>query len=157
MREHLRAALGGAAAGALATIPMSAVMLAAEKAGLMGKQPPELVAEKGFAVAGAQPSEPVKKATAVAVHFGFGAVAGALFGLLSRRNTSDGSPIARGIGYGLAVYTASYAGWIPAAGIMPAPPDDRPGRQPSLIAAHVVFGAVLAALIDVLIPEKPLV
>lgn len=154
MNQDLRAALGGAVAGAVATIPMSAVMLAADAAGLMGKYPPQLIVEKGLAASGANADEGVKRTTAIAAHFGFGAAAGALFGLLYHRMKSPEPPIARGIGYGIAVYTASYAGWIPAANIMPLPPDDRPGRQPSMIAAHVVFGAALAGLTDLLVAQK---
>ncbi|MDQ6886224.1 MAG: hypothetical protein M3068_02905 [Gemmatimonadota bacterium] len=107
MSEYLCAALGGAAAAAIATLPMSAVMLTADKVGLIGTQPPELVVEKSLAAAGAEPSEPVKTTTAVTVHFGFGAAAGAPFGVIYSRMTPQGPPIARGIGYGLAVYTAS--------------------------------------------------
>ncbi len=155
MNKDLRGTLGGAVAGVVATLPMSAVMFAAKKAGLMGEYPPQLVAQKALAVAGAQPSEGEKTTAAVAAHLGFGAVAGALFGPLYRRTQSLAPPVVLGIGYGLAVYAASYAGWIPAADIMPAPPDDRPGRQPSMIVAHVVFGAALAELVDVFVAQKP--
>ena len=47
------------------------------------------------------------------------------------------SETVQGIGFGLLVYTVSYAGFIPALNILPSPPDDRPGRQPAMIAAHV--------------------
>ena len=40
----------------------------------------------------------------------------------------------------------SYSGWLPALHLMPPPEQDRPGRQPSMVAAHVVYGAVLGAL-----------
>ena len=154
MHDDLRAALGGAVAGTVATIPMSAVMLAADRAGLMGRQPPEVIATMGLQAAGGHPSETTKRASALAVHFGFGAGAGALFGVLYRHTESLGPPIARGIGFGLVVYTVSYAGWIPALDIMPSPPNDRPGRPSSMIAAHVVFGAALAVLVDWLVARK---
>lgn len=154
MNKDLRATLGGAVAGVIATLPMSAVMFAAKKAGLMGEYPPEIIAQKGLAAAGAHPSKDETTTAAFAAHFGFAAATGALFGLLYRRTQSLGPPVERGIGYGLAVYAASYAGWIPAADIMPPPGDDRPGRQPSLIVAHVVFGAALAALVDAFVAQK---
>lgn len=152
MTYGVDAALKGAAAGAVATIPMSAVMLAADRAGLMGKHPPEIIAEKTLDAAGVPPTETAKTTTAVTGHFAFGAAAGALFGLLQHRSGSPGLPIARGIGYGLALYTVSYAGWIPAMNIMPSPTHDRPGRQSSMIAAHVVFGAALAVLVGLRVP-----
>lgn len=153
MHDQLRAALGGAVAGAVATVPMSVVMLAAERVGLMGAQPPALIAEEGLERAGVRPSAPATAATATVLHFAFGAGAGALFGLGHGRGASSGPPFARGIGYGLLVYAASYAGWVPAVGIMPAPTQDRPGRQPAMIAAHVVFGAALAVLVGALVPR----
>lgn len=154
MNKDLRATLGGAVAGVAATLPMSAVMFAAKKAGLMGKYPTELIAQKGLVAAGVQPSQGKTTTAALVAHFGFGAATGALFGLLYRRTQSLGPPVVRGIGYGLAVYTASYAGWIPAADIMPPPTADRPGRQPSMIVAHMVFGAALAELVDGFVAQK---
>jgi hypothetical protein len=147
MNREARAAWDGALAGAIATIPMSAVMYAAEVAGLMGEYPPEIIAEQGLAAVGVREGEDVNDAAATVAHLGFGAAAGALFGLLRRRVRLPISPVAQGIGYGLLVYAASYDGWIPAIHIMPAPENDRPGRQPSMAAAHVVYGAVLAALL----------
>lgn len=155
MNQDLRAALGGAAAGAIATVPMSAAMLIAREAGQMGRYPPEIIADKALHTAGAQPSGTEKDATALFAHFAFGAAAGALFGLMYHRANASGTPLVAGIGYGLAVYATSYAGWIPAADIMPSPTHDRPGRQPSMATAHVVFGAALAALVPMLVPQVP--
>lgn len=149
MSRDLDAALHGAAAGAIATLPMSAVMLLAARAGLMGEYPPKTITEQAFEAAGIEPNEDVNDAAATVAHLGFGASAGALFGLLRRRIGMRGSPVAQGIGYGLLVYAANYNGWIPAIHLMPPPEDDRPrGRPPSMIVAHVVYGAVLGALAD---------
>ncbi|CAN5725232.1 hypothetical protein BH23GEM3_BH23GEM3_25740 [soil metagenome] len=148
MHPNLSAALHGAAAGTVATLPMSVVMLAAQAAGLMGKEPPKLVAEKAFEAVGVRPSETVDNVATSVAHLGFGFVAGALFGLLRHRVELPLPPVAQGIAYGLLVYTVSYEGWIPALHIMPWPRNDRPGRQPSMVAAHIVFGAVLGALAD---------
>jgi len=41
----------------------------------------------------------------------------------------------------------NYAGWIPKVGIMPPPSRDRMGRPTSMILAHVVYGATLAAIL----------
>ncbi len=146
MSRAVSAAWNGALAGAIATVPMSAVMFAAKQLGLMGQYPPEIIAEKSLDAAGIHQGEDVNDAVATAAHLGFGASAGALFGLLHRRMELPVPPVVQGIGYGLLVYSVSYNGWIPAIHIMPAPEDDRPGRQPSMIAAHVVYGAVLGQL-----------
>jgi hypothetical protein len=145
----LHSALDGALAGAAATLPMSAVMAAADSAGLMGKQPPEVIVEKGMHRSGIHASEPAEDTVTLAAHFGFGAAAGALFGLLNRGVAHRRSIwVAEGIAFGLVVYAVSYKGWIPALNILPQPEHDRPGRQPSMIAAHVVFGAALGALLS---------
>lgn len=149
-----RAALGGTVAGAVAAFPMGAVMLAADAAGLMGRQPPALIVEQGLTTAGADASAGVTTTSAVVAHVAFGAAVGALYGLVSTRDVSRHPVIARGVAYGLMVYTASYVGWIPALRILPSPPHDRPGRQASMIAAHVVFGAALAALLPVFVPRR---
>lgn len=146
MNPNLSAALHGAMSGAAATLPMTAVMLAAQSAGLMGKQPPELIAENAFEAAGVRPSERVSNIAGSAAHIAFGMAAGAIFELLHRRLDLPVPPVVRGIGYGLLVYTVSYEGWVPALTVMPSPEHDRPGRQPSMVAAHIVYGATLGAL-----------
>lgn len=147
MTRDLDAALTGALAGAAATLPVSALMYAAREAGLMGEHPPEIIAEKSLDSLGVHEGGDANDAAATVAHLGFGASAGALFGLLLGRTELPVPAVAQGIGYGLLVYAASYDGWIPALHVMPAPGDDRPGRQPSMVAAHVVYGAVLGMLL----------
>ena len=147
MNEDLHAALNGALAGAAATLAMSGVMLAAQSVGLMGEHPPEIMAKKAMRTVGIAPREPATDVVATAAHLAFGAGAGALLGVMRERVDLPGSPTMQGIGYGLFVYTVSYTGWIPVIHIMPPPQHDRPGRQPSMIAAHVVYGTVLGKLL----------
>lgn len=140
----------GAVAGTAATLPMSLLMLVAQKAGLMGKQPPEKITEAALDEAVEEPvdeavDEPVQDILATINHFAFGAAAGALFGIVRRDNVPV---IAQGIAFGLTVWTVSYKGWVPALDIMPPAERDRSGRPESMIAAHVVFGGVLGALVD---------
>lgn len=147
LTDAWNAAQRGAMAGAMATVPMSAVMLAAGKLGLMGRQPPKAVAEKGLEAAGVQPDEEVKDTLASLSHIVFGAAAGAAYGFLHRQFGRRRWSATKGIGYGLLVYLVSYEGWIPAFHILPPPEADRSGRQLSMIAAHVVYGGVLGALV----------
>jgi hypothetical protein len=124
-------------------------MAAAKKAGLMGRLPPEKVTESALAAAGqGDLPKPVRRATSLAAHFAFGTAAGAAFAIAHRRLRPPSSPIATGVLFGGLVWLVSYAGWIPALGIMPPPGRDRPGRPTSMLLAHGVFGAVLGALVE---------
>jgi hypothetical protein len=134
----------GAAAGAVATAAMSAVMLAAGRAGLMGRQPPEAIVRRAGALTGGEPRGRLADALAALAHLAFGVGTGAMYALLPRTTR----PVLRGVVVGEAVYAVSYAGWVPALGALPRPDRDRSPRQASMAAAHVVYGAVLGALDD---------
>jgi hypothetical protein len=45
------------------------------------------------------------------------------------------------------VWGASYAGSIPAVGILPPPDDDRTDRQRTMVIAHWIFGAVVGIVV----------
>ena len=150
-----RQLLRGSLAGTVATLPMSAVMLLAGRLGLMGRQPPKKITEASLEAADAPvPDEPTRNVLASIAHFGFGAAAGALFAVLHRRLRLPGPAAGHGMAYGLAVWAASYKGWVPALGILPPPEHDRPGRVRTLILSHLVFGAALAALDARLRPSR---
>ncbi len=151
-----RAVVRGTGAGLLATVAMSGAMLALQKLGAMGRMPPQIITDNALAAAGAknETPRPVEKAAGVLLHFGFGAVAAALFELARTEKTRRTSwfrstpakrpPYAAGIAFGGLVWTVSYMGWVPALGIMPPAHRDRPGRPLAMILAHVVYGASLA-------------
>jgi hypothetical protein len=148
MAGTLDVLLKGAAAGGVATLPMSGVMLAAGRAGLMGRQPPEAITDAALDAVGVErPSETVEKSAAATAHLAFGVAMGAAFALIEHRFRPRRAPVADGIVFALAVWALSYKGWVPALGIMPPPEEDRPGRPQSMIAAHVVYGAALGALL----------
>ncbi len=137
----------GAAAGAIGTVPMSAVMLIGQRLGWMNDQPPKALTEEGLRLAGVRDevSEGAIDALAVASHLGFGAASGALFDLLQRA-IPEASPLPLGIAFGLGVWAASYRGWIPAMGSLPLE-QRRGGRGTAvMIAAHAVYGATIGAL-----------
>lgn len=80
-------------------------------------------------------------ATITASHFAYGAATGALYPLVAARS---GGSVAGGAIFGIALWTASYLGWIPLAGLMP-PATKEPARRNALmLAAHVVWGMSLA-------------
>lgn len=77
------------------------------------------------------------------MHFGYGAGCGAVFGLAAPRFQTRGARGLVGLGFGAAVWAASYAAWIPALGLMPTPPKDQPLRPTVMVLAHLIFGALL--------------
>ncbi len=133
----------GAMAGVLATMPMSLVMQAAQRAGLLGKHPPRAITEKAMHAAGVHPSSGAVKTMSTANHFLIGAGLGGVFGVLSRTVP----PLRTGIGgmvFGLSVWGASYEKLIPSLGLLPPASRDQPGRPLAMAGAHMVFGAALA-------------
>lgn len=137
-RCHGAAALEGAIAGAFATLPMSAATRAFQRAGGLGEPPPRTIVREALARAGAPRSRRGVEAAAWVAHLGFGASVGALYGL------ADPWPgVGRATLAALGVWAASYAGWVPALGLLPPATRDRPGRPAAMIAAHVVFGVAL--------------
>jgi hypothetical protein len=137
----------GAGAGALATLPMTMVMIGAQRAGLLGEPPPAKITDALLDALPGDESSSERRMWTGLTHVGFGAATGAVFALLG----PGGWPAARaalaGVGFGTAVWAISYAGWVPRFGIMPPPHQDRPGRPASMIAAHWVFGAALGLLL----------
>jgi uncharacterized protein DUF6789 len=144
MRGVIGTLFEGGIAGFVATGTMSAVMLAGEKIGLLGDHPPEILSEHLLHVVGINRKKEGKQdVLAVALHFGFGASMGAVFGLLRRTLHPPIPAPLPGIGFATLVWAVSYKGWIPALGILPPPEHDRPGRPQVMVAAHWVYGATL--------------
>jgi hypothetical protein len=127
----------GAVAGTVATGAMSALMLALREQ--LGEQPPDAIVKSAADIVDADPTESEADALATVLHVGFGASIGGAYALLPR----VGPPVVRGVATALAVYAVSYQGWLPALGILPPATRDRPARPAVMIAAHVVYGAVL--------------
>lgn len=83
------------------------------------------------------------------VHFGYGAAAGVLYGLV-RERVHPRSPAALGAFCGLALWAMSYEGWLPSAGILEATTERPPRAWPVPILAHLVYGSATALAYDVL-------
>lgn len=131
-----------ATGGAVATVAMSAVMIAGDRTGFMGEQPPTAVTRFVLGEAGVDRTSATVSRVAPLAHLAFGALGGAVFGML--RRLLPGVPGGLlGVTFGLAVWGVSYKGWIPALGILPSPEDDRPGRPVVMVVAHVVYGLIL--------------
>jgi len=142
--------LVGAAAGVIATIPMTFVMeelhriLPREHDGPL---PPREVTEglyEHFTDAEEAEEEDVQRLTFL-LHYSFGGAAGALFPIVAPRRVP--AAVAAGVVYGLAVWTGSYLGLLPAMGVRHHAKHDPSGRTTMMIAAHVVWGATLGLVL----------
>lgn len=136
----------GFGAGAVATVGMSALMFAGRRTGLLGRMPPEKITSRALNALGVERSRREQDAAAAVLHVGFGAMAGALFAPALRALRLPLSPMLQGAAFGTLVWAVSYAGWIPALGIMPPPSRDRPRRPEVMLAAHWVYGGLLGWL-----------
>ena len=141
--------LRGAAAGLLATLPMTLFMqgvwtqLPRRE---MHPLPPRQITRRLLRRSGVQGQVNYRNETALTLllHFLFGAGAGALYGMLDENLPGDDA--VKGTAAGMAVWTGSYLGWIPALGILP-PATRHPWRLNLLmIVAHFVWGFSLAVL-----------
>jgi NAD(P)-dependent dehydrogenase (short-subunit alcohol dehydrogenase family) len=154
MKPVLLRIASGMIAGLVATVAMSLVVAGGKKLGLLGEPPPRRIVRRLVTrLTWRRPRGPVLDASALAAHLAFGASLGAIYGLLPARTHSALS----GSTFGAAAWGVNYAGWLPKAGLMPRPSRDRPGRPATMLAAHLVFGRVLAAAFGAVYrPERPL-
>lgn len=135
----------GALAGLAGTVAMTAAMRAMFRA--LPEQdryplPPRLITDRVVGPTGLMDAmdEPERRDLTLALHYGYGAAAGALYPTVAQR--IGGPAAATGIGYGLAVWGASYLGWIPALHILTPATRHPRARNTLMLAAHVVWGAV---------------
>ncbi len=145
--------LKGALAGWLATAPMTLAMTAMHRA--LPRQeryplPPKRITMKLADEIGLKEhlGEGEKNALTMLAHFDYGAAMGAIYSPLAER--LPGPAVAKGIGFGLAVWTVSYLGLLPAAGILRPATEHPPRRNALMIAAHVVWGASLGLMFEAL-------
>ena len=136
----------GAVAGLVATVPMTIFMRSAwrmlprrEKYPL----PPRLITRRLTKETGIDPKLDADQLTwlTLTLHFLFGAAAGSVYGVIEPRVPLDET--VKGSLMGVAVWSGSYLGWIPAFHILP-PATEHPWRRNVLmIVAHLVWGIAL--------------
>ncbi|MBB5295557.1 DUF1440 domain-containing protein [Deinococcus metallilatus] len=148
MNPFLKSALAGCAA----TLPMSVWMLAAQHFLLPRREryplPPEQITEHAAEAAGLDAvaeNEPVLKAATVLNHFAYGAATGALYAPLREL---PGSPVLKGMGLGLGVWTGSYLGLLPATGLLSSATEHPARRNALMIAAHLIWGGCTGVLAE---------
>jgi uncharacterized membrane protein YagU involved in acid resistance len=86
---------------------------------------------------------------AMATHLGYSVITGATYGLIRRKADGVPAPLTGAL-FGLAVWGASFEGWMPALGIKQRT-TERPMEQwPMPIMGHLIFGAATALAYEAL-------
>ena len=149
-----------AVAGFVATVPMTIAMQilhrfpAPERDSLPPEQITEVIVEKAADQVGAQETldRPQLQALTLVTHFGFGAAAGGLYGLISPHVKTH--PALKGAAWGMTVWTLSYLGWLPATHILAPATQTAARRNFLMIFAHLVWGVSTALLTEKLAAEE---
>lgn len=135
----------GMAAGCAATAPMTVAMYAIEtllprEDRLPSLKEPALISRQVFDAADLRDdiSRDQEEALIWLGHFAYGATCGAIYG------AAVGGPkrhsLISGAVLGLAVWGLSYAGWLPAAGLLRFPTRRPADRSAELVLSHLVWG-----------------
>ncbi|MEX2168719.1 MAG: DUF1440 domain-containing protein [Pirellulales bacterium] len=145
--ETFTSAMHGAIAGLFATVPMTVVMKGIRQQlpfWQRGRLPPEQItmemAEKIDIAKDLDRDE--RKALTLAGHFGYGAMSGSAYGAFAEQVRLP--PMLGGAGFGLAVWAASYLGWLPVAGVRRSATQEPAGTNLMMIASHLVWGITTA-------------
>jgi len=124
----------GVAAGTIATVLMTALLVAAPA--FAGARVPEIAARAATALR----ARPLLVLVAFVLHFGYGALAGALFAAGAERVN-----VASGLFFGLALWGVAVAVYAPLIGL-----GFVTSHEPALavlaLPAHLLYGATLGAL-----------
>jgi len=135
-----RRALRGAAAGCAGTALMTPIQFAGATKAARHAPPIEITRGLHRALPWRQPPVRELQARGLALHAAFGAVAGAVYGIVAPARAR----LATGLGYAAFLYSGSYFGYAPILGLHPAAHRDNRRRQLANAVAHVVYGATLA-------------
>ncbi len=142
--------LSGAAAGFMATVPMSVVMKAVQLLLPWWQHyalPPSRITKRVARRLGLEEYVDDRREHLVltlAAHFGYGSAAGSLYPLLTHKIPLP--PLLKGMGYGLLVWLGGYMGWLPAMRILPSVIERPVGRNILNITAHLTWGGVVGIL-----------
>lgn len=148
-RNLLELGVRGGLAGFGATIPMTAFMLLAHRLLPQWEQyalPPQRITDKLAQRAGLRKHIDKRQLMlgTLASHFGYGTTMGVIYRLATGRLRQ--APLL-GPAFGLAVWAASYLGWLPAFDILPPATKVPPKRAWLVVVAHLVWGASAGALL----------
>jgi uncharacterized membrane protein YagU involved in acid resistance len=134
----------GPLAGAAATVPMTGVIYAAKAAGMLYMPPPAQITANAEAKSGATAdSQAGFTASWLAAHFGFGAAMGLAYE--AARPLLPSPSWLGGMLFGAGVWAVSYLKVLPSLGLYPPPQQDSNARTATMVVAHLVYGAAVAA------------
>jgi hypothetical protein len=143
MNQRLSDAMLGAVAGVIGASCMTLLRMVAHRAGLIDQMVPQAVEQALERKAEARPPAGGSRAADQALHLGYGAVMGALYGAVVDRPA--GAPRAgRALSYGVAQWAFGAMVLLPGLGI--ARPAWRKGMTENAVdlAAHVTYSAITA-------------
>lgn len=139
----------GLLSGSVATLAMSGIMLNGQRIGLLGKQPPRHVSDAILdRLFGSAPGEQPRRWMTAVVHLGIGAGAGGLHQVGRRMAARPQPAVLWGGAAGAILWALAYWVVAPVVGLLPPPDRDRPGRPQVMLASHVLWGGLSAALGD---------
>jgi hypothetical protein len=152
MQQRLWTVLEGAAGGAAGTFLLTqALKLEPRLPEALRSDPPsgdpaEFIVERAERLAGRRLPERAHRALARSAAWTYGTGWAVLLGLLGPRlrMRKPGRALAIGAGLGAAVWAVGYAGWMPAAGLVPPIQRQRRGGIVSGLLGHVLYGMVSA-------------
>jgi hypothetical protein len=154
VKVMLRQLAAGGISGAVATLPMSALIWGAKRVGIYRSKPaPEAVSTRfAHRLIGRHAREtPQRQVLTSLSHVGFGSGAGAMYGATAEVRRPS---IWTGMLFGLAIWFVSYKGWLPALRLMPPPEHDEQGRTLTMVTAHLVYGAALGLVGGRMLPNQ---
>jgi putative membrane protein len=141
VKEFQKSLLKGLVAGAIAGLVATAAKTAAEKIyppRVHGEsEPPELLAEK---IAGHHLDDETKEVASEAIHWGFGALAGAAYGALAEFYPAATGK--QGASFGLALMSLTHEGALPAMGLSEPPEEQGFREHTSEAGSHILYGVV---------------
>jgi hypothetical protein len=134
----------GGLAGGVATLVMTGVILTGQRVFRFRTAPPRQVTTTALRRIGLArpPSGPAMPAAWIAAHEAYGMGCGIAYVMV--RPLLPPSRSVAGLAFGGLVWAIGYLGYLPALGLYPSPDDDTRRRASVMIAAHAVFGMVLA-------------
>lgn len=100
-------------------------------------EPPEILAEEA---AGHELDKPTSAAASEAIHWGFGAAVGAMYGALAEYYPAATDK--EGATFGLALMTLTHETALPAMGLAAEVEEQSPREQTSEAASHLLYGVV---------------
>lgn len=136
-RNLLKGALAGLVGGLIATAAKSAAEKLYPPRTHGEPEPPAVLAEK---LGQSRLETPKKKAMEESIHWTFGALAGAAYGVMAELYPAVTAK--NGATFGIALMSVTHEGALPALGLSASTEEQEPREKRSEMATHVVYGIV---------------